>query len=310
MGIQIQKLRAVIWPLLNPDTGFIGCHTFRTDSSGHYSREEIHHVLQDAAAIRRQVFLSFELPESGDWEQEILALGEAFGKDPRICGIETGTETGHPEEALHRVSVFRKAFPDTRLFVPSGAETGETENIGYILQPNEILDNEYRAEKTCLAVRTDPDDTELVCFAASHHVSLLLCEEEGKANRPCHAGHRFRICEVTMDDTEKDHGTVRFVVSVRNEGTTPCYADATFMLRLCGSGIEDERVYPLDLKAADLPPGQEKTVRLDAEVSGLSAGEYDVQLGLFYMGTGDCCSFGMEGRISDGYYEGRMILEL
>ncbi len=310
MGIQIQKLRAVIWPLLNPDTGFIACHTFRADSSGHFSREEIRNVLRGAAAIRRQVFLSFELPEAGNWEQEILALGETFGKEFRICGIEAAAGTEAPEEARHRVSVFREAFPAARLFVPPGTETGETKNIGFILQPNEILDNEYRAEKACLAVRADPDDAELVCFAAVHRVALLLCAEEGKANRPCHAGHRFRIREITMDDTEKDHGTVSFTVTVRNDGTVPCYEDASFMLRLCGSGIVDERVYPLGLKAADLLPGQEKTVRLEAEVKGLSAGEYDVQTGLFFTGTGDCCSFGIEGRISDGYYEGRMILEL
>ena len=41
-----------------------------------------------------------------------------------------------------------------------------------------------------------------------------------------------------------------------------------------------------------------------------ASGEYDVQIGLFFSGTGDGCSFGIEGRISDGYYEGRMILEL
>ena len=310
MGIQTQKLRAVIWPLLNPDTGFICCHTLRADSAGHFSREEIRRVLRDAAAIRRQVFLSVDLAGTVDWEQEILALGEAFGTEFRICGIETGAAAEHPEEACRRVSVFRKAFPNTRLFVSPGTETGEAENIGYILEPNEILEYEHQSERTCLAVRVDPDDAEMVCFAAIHHVALLLCGEEGKANRPCHAGHRFRIRQVTMDDAEKGNGTVRFTVTVRNDGTVPCYQDASFLLRLCGSGIEDERVYPLGLKAADLPPGQEKTAILNAEITGLASGEYDVQLGLFFTNTGDCCSFGIEGRISDGFYEGRMILEL
>ena len=66
----------------------------------------------------------------------------------------------------------------------------------------------------------------------------------------------------------------------------------------------------IDLKASELMQGQGKTVRLDADISGLACGDYDVQAGLFFAGTGDCCSFGIEGRISDGYYEGRLILEL
>ena len=67
--------------------------------------------------------------------------------------------------------VFREAFPYALLFGPAGTETGETEGIGYILQPNEILDFEKQAEKNCLAVRVDPDDAEMVCFAALHHVA-------------------------------------------------------------------------------------------------------------------------------------------
>ncbi len=113
-----------------------------------------------------------------------------------------------------------------------------------------------------------------------------------------------------MDDTDKDKGKVRFAVSVDNVGTTPCYGEGSFLLRLCGSGVEDERVYPLPLAAEELKPGQSKTVNLDAEITGLAGGDYDVQIGLFFAGTDDCCSFGIEGRISDGFYEGRLILEL
>ena len=310
MSIQTQKLRSVIWPLLNPDTGYIWCRTVAADPTGHYPREEIRKILRRAAAIRREVFLSFTPLKAEDMEQEIRSLGETFGNDHRICGIEIGGDTDSPEKTGHVLSLFREAFPHARLFVPVGTDTGDTEGIGYLLQPNEILENEGKAGKTCLAVRVDPDDAEMACFAAIHHVALLLCGDEKKANRPCHAGHRFRVTEVTMDDTEKDRGRVHFTVSVDNAGTTPCYGEAAFLLRLCGSGVEDERVYPLPLTAAELMPGQSKTVHLDAEITGLADGDYDVQIGLFFAGTGDCCSFGIEGRISDGYYEGRLILEL
>ena len=310
MNIQTRELRSVIWPLLNPDTGYIWCYTVTADPAGHYSHEEIRRVLRSAAAIRRDVFLSFIPLKAEQMESEIRSIGEEFGQDRRICGIEIRSETDSPEEIRHVLAVCREAFRHTRLFVPAGTDTGETEGIGYVLQPNEILENEKKAEKTCLAVRTDPDDTEMACFAAIHHVALLLCEDERKANRPCHAGYRFRVTEVTMDDTEKEKGTVRFSVSADNTGITPCYGEASFLLRLCGSGVEDERVYPLPLKAAELMPGQAKTVYLDADVTGLANGEYDVQIGLFFAGTGDCCSFGIEGRISDGFYEGRLILEL
>ena len=310
MSIQTRKLRSVIWPLLNPDTGFMYCHVIRMDPEGNSPREIIRRVLRDAAAIRRQVFLSFASLEGRSREQEIRALGEAFGNDPRICGIEIGEGTESQEETRRLVPVLRKAFPHARLFLPAGTETVETEGIGYLLEPNEILDYEHLAEKNCLALRVDPDDLQLVCFAAIHHVGLLLCGDEKMANRPCHAGHRFRILEVMMDDTEKDRGVVHFRISADNAGTVPCYGDATFMLRLCGSGTEDERIYPLPLKASDLAPGRGKTVQLDADVTSMASGEYDVQIGLFFSGTGDGCSFGIEGRISDGYYEGRMILEL
>ena len=310
MSIQTRKLRPVIWPLLNPDTGFICCHPVRADAEGHFSHEAIRRILSSAAAIRRDAFLSFASQRMEIREPEIRALGEVFGTDRRILGIEIGSEAASPEEIKHILPVFREAFPYALLFVPAGTETGETEGIGYILQPNEILDFEKQAEKNCLAVRVDPDDAEMVCFAALHHVALLLCENERKANRPCHAGHRFRVTEIRMDDTEKDRGMIQFTISVDNVGTTPCYGDAAFMLRLCGSGVEDERAYRLPIKASELMPGQGKTVRLDADISGLACGDYDVQAGLFFAGTGDCCSFGIEGRISDGYYEGRLILEL
>ena len=88
MSIQTRKLRPVIWPLLNPDTGFMYCHAVRMDPEGNSPREIIRRVLRDAAAIRRQVFLSFASLEGRSREQEIRALGEAFGNDPRICGIE------------------------------------------------------------------------------------------------------------------------------------------------------------------------------------------------------------------------------
>ena len=310
MSVQTQNLRPVIWPLLNPDTGFIGRHTLCPDAGGHYSRQEIRRLLDGAAAIRRQVFLSFKPPAVGYREQEILSLGKDFGREPRICGIDPGAAAEQPVEAKHILSLFRRAFPRTRLFVPTGVETGPYGNTGLLLQPNEILANESQAEKTCLAISVDPEDMELVCFAAIHHVAILLCSEVEKANRPCHAGHRFRSGQLTMDDADKAIGTVRFIVSLINDGTAPCYGDAAFLLRLCGSGIDDERVYPLGLRAADLLPGEEKIVHLAANVAGLAQGDYDVQIGLFFTDTGDCCSFGMEGRISDGYYEGRLILTL
>ena len=168
MSIQTRKLRPVIWPLLNPDTGFICCHLVRADAEGHYSHEEIRRILSSAAAIRRDAFLSFASQRMEIREPEIRALGEVFGTDRRILGIEIGSEAASPEEIKHILPVFREAFPYALLFVPAGTETGDTEGIGYILQPNEILDFEKQAEKIDdehykLILKYDKDDeTELV----------------------------------------------------------------------------------------------------------------------------------------------------
>ena len=111
MSIQTRKLRPVIWPLLNPDTGFICCHPVRADAEGHYSHEEIRRILSSAAAIRRDAFLSFASQRMEIREPEIRALGEVFGTDRRILGIEIGSEAASPEEIKHILPVFREAFP-------------------------------------------------------------------------------------------------------------------------------------------------------------------------------------------------------
>ena len=95
--------------LLNPDTGFICCHPVRADAEGHYSHEEIRRILSSAAAIRRDAFLSFASQRMEIREPEIRALGEVFGTDRRILGIEIGSEAASPEEIKHILPVFREA---------------------------------------------------------------------------------------------------------------------------------------------------------------------------------------------------------
>ncbi len=310
MGIQRQRLRPVIWPLLNPDNGFLYCHPVRTGAGEADPAGEVDRVLRGAAAIRRNAFLSFGPPEGGGWERDIALLGERFGEERRIGGIEIRRDPRQGTSVKDMAAVLRKAFPHACLFVPAGEEDAADSRTGLVLEADQIQPFGSRAAERCLAVHADPDDAELACFAAIHHTALLLCGDEKKANRPCHAGHRFRVTELVMDDTDRKKGTVRFTVTADNAGTVPCYRGAAFRLRLCGSGVEDERVYPLPLKAADLTPGLSETVALEADVTGLAPGEYDVQAGLFMEDTGDPVSMGIEGRISDGYYEGRLILEL
>ncbi len=99
-------------------------------------------------------------------------------------------------------------------------------------------------------------------------------------------------------------------MTLANAGTLPCCTQGQFRLRLHGSGIEDTQAYDLPLRAEELQPGKERTISQRLDIRGLASGEYDVHAGLFLAGTEYPVSFGIEGRISDGYSEGRLILRL
>ena len=105
-------------------------------------------------------------------------------------------------------------------------------------------------------------------------------------------------------------GSLTAKVTFANVGTLLCYTQGQFRLRLHGSGIEDTRAYDLPLRAGELQPGEERMISQRLDIRGLDSGEYDVHAGLFLAGTEYPVSFGIEGRISDGYYEGRLILRL
>ena len=94
---------------------------------------------------------------------------------------------------------------------------------------------------------------------------------------------------------------------LKNVGNTGCYSDSRFLIRLNGSDVPDVRVYDTGISGRALGPGQQTEIVLTVDTEGLTPGEYDINIGLRLDRTGYPVSFGIEGRISDGFYEGRMI---
>lgn len=327
MSIQTQQLRAVIWPLLNPETGLLYVDRFAWPKlerePGAYDFEPVRAAIDRAKRIKRYAILHVEpiVPEFcadaiGGYVRLIQAMGREFSGEAVVMGIDVccpGDEKFvEAEEMASVVRAFSGAFPKARLFVQAGSRLDDVfcENKGVIITPENIeaAENAWRTMPLRMAV--DPADQEAIAFAAEHHVSILACEILTGCNAPSYTGHRFVVRSITVDDGEKARGSIKVSVTVANVGALPCYQPATFMFRLSGSDVADAREYPFPLCAEDVAPGREKTADMTIDVAGLARGEYDVHVGLFMEGTGYSVSFGIEGRISDGYYEGRLILTL
>ncbi|MDO5377078.1 MAG: hypothetical protein Q4G52_01980 [Clostridia bacterium] len=327
MSIQTQQLRAVIWPLLNPETGFLHLDRIAWPElerkAGEYDFAPVRAAIERAKSIKRYAMMSIEpvtpvccADAIGGYVRLIEAMGREFGGEASIMGVDVccpGGEALRGREELTAVArAFARAFPKARLFVPAGSRLDDAvcENKGLIVTPENIESAQGAWRNTPLRMAVDPTDEKAVAFAVEHHVSILACETLTGCNAPSHAGHRFAVRSVRVDDGERAWGSVRVSVTVANAGALPCYQPANFMLRLSGSDVADAREYPMPLCAADVGPGCERTADVTADIAGLSGGEYDVHVGLFMEGTSYSVSFGIEGRISDGYYEGRLILTL
>ena len=140
--------------------------------------------------------------------------------------------------------------------------------------------------------------------AARCGIAVIETEDPSEFNRPCHFGHRFRAEKIMMDTV---NGKLRIGAILTNSGNTRCYSDSRFQIRLNGSDVPDVRVYDTGISGCDFRPGEQKEFFLDIDTEGLLPGEYDINIGLRLERTGYPVSFGIEGRISDGFYEGRMI---
>lgn len=326
MSKQMQDLRAVIWPLLNPDTGLFHCDTVPwaglEGEPGRYNFAPVRAAIERAAKIKRYALLRVE-PSAPAWcaapvedfVRLLEALGEAFGGECVLWGVDVvcpGPESAGDGQAAARVAqAFAAAFPHAFLFAEAGsAFEGLLQGSGRlgVIVSRETLPRYGGAwGRTPLRMRVAPDDAYAVQAAIEGHVSVLeTCEGRG-ANAASHVGHRFEVRTVCVD-TAPDG--VEATVTVANAGTLPCYTDAAFRIRLCGSDVADARAFPLPGNARDIKPGGVVTLSRKLDVSGLQRGEYDVQVGLFCAGTEYPISCGIEGRISDGYYEGRIILSL
>jgi hypothetical protein len=137
-----------------------------------------------------------------------------------------------------------------------------------------------------------------------------LLNPDTESDAAAHSGYRIEFNSVAIDDEHIADNKVHATVMFSNVGALPCCTDARFYIRLSGSGVDCRRVYPLPLKAVDIKPGGSVSVTETLDTCGMPAGDYDVQAGLFCEGTNYPISFGVEGRISDGYYEGRLTLSL
>ena len=327
MSIQTQQLRAVIWPLLNPETGLLHVDSIAwaalERTAGAYDFAPVRDAIGRAKDIKRCAILHIEpdapafCPDAvGGYIRLMQALGREFGNEASILGIDAccpgGEASASREDMVAVARAMTEAFPGARLFVPAGSRLDGIlrENKGLIVTPENVEAAEAAWPTLPLRMDVDPADGHAVDFALAHHVSILACKTGAGCNAPSHAGHRFVVRSVTVDDGEKAQGRVRASVTVANAGALPCYQPADFMLRLSGSDVPDVRAYPMSLRAADVGPGCERTVEMALDVTGLVHGEYDVHVGLFLAGTGYPVSFGIEGRISDGYYEGRLIQTL
>ncbi len=329
MSIQQQELRTVIWPLLNPDTGFMVCDRFFWQAlerrGGETTFEEVARALQRAASIKRYALLRFEpvpppwsLAPVRDFIRLVEALGRAFGENRAILGVDVlcpGAEAGCSTAELRALAdAFDKAFPYAFKFCAAGGALEALrmgrELQGLLVTPENAGLRQDKWPTLPLRMAVNPADPQAVQLAIERHVSILETTDLLWANTASHAGHRYLIQSVTIDDTDRQNHRLGASVALGNAGTAPCYADARFSIRLSGSDVACDRTFPLALRAADLQPGDSTTVTQALDTQGMPPGEYDVQIGLFCEGTGYPISMGVEGRISDGYYEGRLIARL
>ena len=325
MSVQTQKLRAVIWPLLSPETGLLYVDRISwpklEKASGQYDFAPIHAAIGRARSIKRYAILHIEplapmfcVNAVDEFILLLESIGREFGMEPAILGVDVccpgGEHTAEHEVLVRIVSAYRNAFPKARLFVQadSQVEAIADEGIGLIVTPENIDSVKKTWSKIPLRMVVDPADTAAIAVAVKKHVSILESRTLEGSNAPTHTGHRFLLRSVTIDDADKGNGSVKISLSFANEGTLPCYLPADFMLRLSGSGVPDVREYLLPLNAADIGPGCEKKLEATLDTTGLVNGEYDVHVGLFMKGTGYSVPFGIEGRVSDGYYECRLIV--
>lgn len=327
MSVQTQKLRAVIWPLLSPETGLLYVDRFAwpelEKANGEYDFAPVRAALGRARSIKRYAIVHVEpfapafcADAVGGYIRLIEALGKEFGGEPALLGLDVccpgGEQFAGEDELADIARAFAAAFPRATLFAPAESRISGLirTNKGIIVTPENVERVEAEWPRVPLRMAAGPKDAGAIAFAAAHHVSILESRTLEGCNAPTHIGHRFAVRSVTVDDSEKGEGAVKVSMTVANTGTLPCYRAAEFMLRLNGSDVADSREYPMALRAADVGPGCERTAEITADVTGLARGEYDVHVGLFLEGTGYSVPFGIEGRISDGYYEGRLILTL
>ena len=329
MGIQRQRLRPVIWPLLNPDTGmlFLNRLSWRDveREPGAYDWQGIEAAIQRARNIKRYALLRID-PDAPDWSCDPMvdflklldALGAAFGREAALWGIDVvcpgGEQKQTPETLALVADSFCRNFPNARKFIRAGsrleAALKDEPMLGIEVDKALAPADEARWPAVPLRMAVDPKDAAAGDWAIAHHISVFTTEDPACANAPTHAGYRFQVKTVEIDSRDQTRGCLTAQVTLANAGTLPCYTQGQFRLRLHGSGIEDTRAYDLPLRAEELRPGEERAVSQRLDITGLAGGEYDVHVGLFLAGTEYPVSFGIEGRISDGYYEGRLILEL
>ena len=329
MSVQSQNLRAVIWPLLNPDTGmlFLNRLSWRDveKAQGIYDWQGIEAAIQRARNIKRYALLRIE-PDVPAWTSDPMgdflklldAMGAAFGREAALWGIDVvcpgGEERQTSETLALAAASFCRNFPGARKFIHAGsrfeAVLKDEPMLGIEVDKALVPADEARWPALPLRMAVDPKDAAAVDWAIAHHVSVFTTEDTSCANVPTHAGYRFQVKTVEIDSQEQAQGSLTAQVTFANAGTLPCYTKGQFRLRLHGSGLEDTRAYDLPLRAEELQPGEERAVSQHLDIRGLASGEYDVHAGLFLAGTEYPVPFGIEGRISDGYYEGRLILEL
>lgn len=313
--MQEQELRAVIWPLLNPDDGMMRNCRVRWDeiapTQGTYEWSVLQKALEETTAVGRCMLLTVE-PNVPDWCTDakkgfmelIEALGTAYGKTPVIFGVNvTLPDRGMTkEEAL---ACYGKAFPHAYLFVQPGfAENRNEYRIGYSVNADNCAAFSERSREYPLKMRLE--DVEMIGAdaAAACGISVAETEDPAKFNRPSPFGHRFRVEKLRM---EPQPGGLTVRALLTNGGSAPCYSDSSFLVRLNGSDVPDARVTDLGVSGREIMPGGSREASCVIDTRGLTPGEYDVHIGLRLEKTGYPVSFGIEGRISDGFYEGRMI---
>ena len=313
--MQEQKLRKVIWPLLNPDDGMMRNCRVRWDeietAQGEYEFSAIKRALEETTAVSRCMLLTVEMSAprwcadiKNGFTELIASLGAAYGKNPVIFGVNvTIPEHGiSDDEAL---ACYFKAFPDAYLFVQPGFTASVSGcKIGYSVNAESRMAFSEKSMKYPLKMRLEEVEAVGTEMAAACGISVVETEDPARINRPSHFGHRFRVEKLWM---EPQAGGLTVGARLTNEGNAPCYSDSRFLIRLNGSDVPDVRVCDLGVFGHEIAPGESTEAACVVETRGLTPGEYDVHIGLRLEKTGYPVSFGIEGRISDGFYEGRMI---